>query len=314
MGGVRAMALALLLASAAAGDAAPAPDLARAYPKDTRGTWTVRVVLDDLLERDLWSTNDWKPCRTRKASWVFRVDWKVKSASAKGVRLDVALGRLEGDWSDRGEDGSVTWEAQAALPLKEAKPNAWETALQALEGAPFQVELGPAGGVTKVAGLEAKARKAFQILAGGKATRAPATDLAALFSETGWRALLDALVPAAAKARAYPLPWSQDFSAQPLQPFPASWDPVPEGVGLSVAFAGGDGKVDETLQFIGQPGFHSLGTERRGSGKARFGEDGRLAGAEAGFEVRDRWDLYRLGSKADRFERKAKATLSLTVE
>lgn len=70
------------------------------------------------------------------------------------------------------------------------------------------------------------------------------------------------------------------------------------------------GKVDEMLQWIGQPGFHSLGTEQRGEFRARYGPGG-LEEARQSFAVRDRWDNYRPMTKADRFERNV--TASMTV-
>ncbi len=310
----------LLCGLALGGDASPAsPDLKRAYPKGAEGQWRLGLVVDDLLERDSWSTGEWKECRVRKLDWVFRISWKVHQATTKGFLFEATLLEFTGTLTDRAPDDPARREVQAILPAAEAKGDAWTQGLAGLQGTYFRFEVGPRGGVSRVAGLSASAAKAFQRLSAGKDTKALARDLSAWFSDEAWVALLDSLLAPCQEGQeswkseqGVPLlSLSREFGAQALPRLPAAFRTASADGGVAVSSSFEAGKVDEMLQFIGQPGFHSLGTEQKGECRAVYGGAG-LREAQAAFTVHDRWDNYRMNSKADRFDRHA--TLGIRVE
>lgn len=316
---LRAFSLAVVLCGPAlAGDASPVPDLKRAYPKGAEGQWRLGLSVDDLLERDLWSDNTWKECRVQKLDWTFRVSWKVQQATSKGLLFEATILEFAGSWTDRSPDDPARPEVQVTLPAAEGKADAWTEGLAAMQGAHFRFEVDPKGGVSRVAGLSAAAAKAFQKLSCGKDTKALAQDLSAWFSDEAWASMLDGLLPvfqtdrAAWKSeRRYPFPCSRGFGAQPIPPAPMEMSLQGEEGQCRLQGLCEAGKVDEMLQFIGQPGFHSLGTERKGEGLTVFAPSG-MKEARLAYTVHDRWDNYRPSAKADRFDRHA--TVALKAE
>ena len=185
-----------------------------------------------------------------------------------------------------------------------------------MKGTRFHIELGTRGGVLKVSGFGEAARKRIEPLAKGKdkKAKAQALELQAWLSDEAWTALLDAVWVAAPPAggkpveRRYPLPWVREFQEQalPAVPVPLKSEPAEEGVRIGAPFD--HGAVDEALQFPGMPGFHSLGVSQKGSLMVEYAVEG-LKSSGTEFRIRDRWDDYRDGGKADRFARDVTAAL-----
>ncbi len=293
-------------------------DLRKAWPKGTPIPLTLTLTVRDLLERDLWSTNDWKTCRIQELDWTFTLSATVKQSGPKGVSLEAVLDAVKGTWKDQSPDDPARPEVDLAFPVEGAKPGPWVQVFAGLKGAKLLLEFGPSGGVTRVQGWAAASAKALGPLLEDPKTKALAKDLSAWFSDTAWTALLDAALPAcipvagAKSTRGSPFPWTQDFGEPRLPAVPLEFKVEPGAEGTSVAAAFESGKVDQALRFPGQPGFHSLGTAQKGELRADYAPDG-LRHGKVFWEVDDRWDNYRPSAKADRFERKVSFTLDVAL-
>lgn len=285
-------------------------DLKATHPKGWQVPYDVRISVKDMLERDLWSTNDWKECRYQELDWHFKLAARHKEATAQAVVLEAIVKDFRGTWTDRSPDDKGRPEVAVSFPGEGKDP--WEKAIAAMEGATIRIALGPRGGVSKVTGVSERSKKLLGPLLAEKKTKALAQDLSAWLSDEGWAALLDAAwLPAEKGAswkqdRKHPFPWTEDFQGRKPPPVPMAFA-ASEGWVKAVF---DHGKVDEMLQFIGQPGFHSLGVSQQGECRALYDGSG-LRESTCDIRIRDRWDLYRMNAKADRFDRNVTAALTV---
>lgn len=302
-------ALTLLLALEALAGGTPVP-LEKAYAGST-GVLKARLLASSVLERDPWSKGEWAPFRTQQVEWEFRLSY----ACEKGTVLEAVLEGFRGRWMDRpqGDPDAASLDLGFA-PAEEGKAeDAWGRALQGFSGTRLRIELDPSGGVRKVSGMTAAAGKLLGSLPKDPPSQPLADEMRAWFTDEAWKGILGAAFPnpAGGKARwSWPLPWPAGFEEKALPR--ASLDLKASGDGEEVRVEGAldAGKIDETLQFPLQPGYHSLGTEQKGRISAVYGPRG-LKAASVEASAMDRWDNYRPNSKADRFTRTASITLSL---
>ena len=105
----------------------------RSYPKGTQRLYDIRIEVQDLLERDLNSTGDWKPWRDRRLQLGFELAVQFTGTGREGaVTLDATIRNLKGNWVDRSPEDDKRPEIEAAFvppeapPKKEVRPAKWE--------------------------------------------------------------------------------------------------------------------------------------------------------------------------------------------